>query len=159
MIDKVIDYAMFSMFVSCSSYSYSGDYLMSVTIGSNSASYNYTSDGDLSAATFASGMKRSWVYDNNRLLCRSAVNSESGELLASLDVTNDFNGKATITMFPKNKTNQIVYDTTGAILSSSTDNDVMFTEVETVVPGSEMRIKSHMFGDQVRLKAVLYSKL
>jgi hypothetical protein len=124
---------------------------MSVTIGSNSASYNYTSNGDLSEAIFASGMKRSWVYDSNRLLCRSAVNSENGDLLASLDVTNDFNGKATITMFPKNKTNQIVYNTDGAILSSSTDSDIMFTEVETIVPGSEMRMKSHMFGDQVKL--------
>ena len=129
---------------------------MSVTIGDNSATYNYTSDGDLSEATFASGMKRSWTYDSNRLLCRSAVNSESGDLLASLDVTNNFDGKATITMFPKNMTNEIVYDTTGAILSSSTESDVKFTEVETVVPGSEMMMKSHMFGDQV-YKAILYS--
>lgn len=124
---------------------------MSVTIGNNSASYNYTSDGDLSEAIFASGMKRSWVYDSNRLLCHSAVNGENGDLLASLDVTNDFNGKATITTFPRNRTNEIVYDTAGAILSSSTDSDVMFTEVETVVPGSEVRMKSHMFGDQVKL--------
>ena len=94
-------------------------------------------------------MKRSWTYDSNRLLCRSAVNSESGDLLASLDVTNNFDGKATITMFPKNMTNEIIYDTTGAILSSSTESDVKFTEVETVVPGSEMMMKSHMFGDQV----------
>lgn len=128
---------------------------MSATIGNGSATYNYTSDGDLSEAIFASGMKRSWIYDSNRLLCRSAVNGENGELLASLDVTNDFSGKATITMFPKNATNEIVYDTTGAILSSSTDSDVKFTEVKTVVPGSEMRMKSHMFGDQVKLEVVL----
>ena len=139
----------------CSSYSYSGDYLVSITIDNSTASYNYTNDGDLAEATFASGMRRSWRYDSNRLLCHSAVNSENGELLAALDMTNDLNGKATITMFPKNSSNEIVYDTKGAIVSSTTDSDIKFTEIETVVPGSETLIKSHMFGDQVNAAVVI----
>ena len=139
-----------SNFVFCSSYSYSGGYLVSVTVGNNTATYNYTSDGDLSEAIFSSGMRRTWGYDSNRLLCHSTVNSESGELLAALNMTNNLNGKATLTMLPKNSTNELVYDTNGAIISSTTDSDIMFTEVETIVPGSNTLIKSHMFGDQVR---------
>lgn len=135
-------------------YSYSGDYLTSISIGNHSSAYNYSTHGDLISIQYASGLRRTWTYDEMYLLSGSTIYNQEDDLLAAIDLTHNWNGRMTMTMQPQNVTTELVYDTLGQVIASLPQNSdsIHFVEMSTVV--SDSVIKSYMFGDQVSCKAM-----
>ena len=129
-------------------YSYSGDYLTSVTVGGRSASYNYTSNGDLTGVQFASGERRIWTYDEMNFLNGSTVYNEDN-ILASIGLSQNWNGRITMTTQPQNVTAELLYDTTGKVISGTLPGGVRLVEETSVAAASTL--KSYKFGDQVSL--------
>ena len=135
------------MFVSI--YSYNGDYLTSISIGNHSSAYNYSTHGDLISIQYASGLRRTWTYDEMYLLSGSAIYNQEDDLLAAVSLTHNWNGRMIMTMQPQNVTTELVYDTLGRVIASSPQNSGSSHFVETSTVVSDSVIKSYMFGDQV----------
>ena len=138
------------LFFPFSIYSYNGDYLTSVTVDGHSSLYNYSSSGDLTGVRFASGLSRIWTYDEMNLLNGSSVYNEDSDILASISLSHNWNGRITMTTQPQNVTVDLLYDTSGRVIASASPGEVWFMEVSTIAADSTM--KSYMFGDQVSIK-------
>ena len=121
-----------------------------MTINGRSSLYNYSSNGDLTSIEYASGLRRTWSYDKMNLLSESAMYTVEGDLLASIGLTNYWNGRITMTLQPHNVSTELIYDTSGRVISATTpgSNGVQFTELTSII--SDSTIKSYKFGDQVR---------
>ena len=135
---------LYIKFLIFSIYSYSGDYLTSVTVGGRSALYNYTSSGDLTGVQFASGERRIWTYDEMNFLNGSTVYNDDN-ILASIGLSQNWNGRITMTTLPQNVTAELLYDTAGKVISGTLPGGVRLVE-ETSVAST---LKSYKFGDQV----------
>jgi len=105
-----------------------------VTMGSESAMYTYNDEGDLLSVVYASGERRTLQYDENNLLSVSESYSANEDLVASMKLTNSWNGKALMTIQPYNRTLQLVYDTFGEVISATTEEGIPLTQVN--LPGS-----------------------
>ena len=127
-------------------YSYSGDYLTSVTVDGQSSMYNYSSSGDLTEVHFASGLRRKWTYNEMGLLnSSSAYNGDV--FLASIGLSRSWNGKITVTTQPQNVTVELMYDTLGRVVSSASPGEVPVKELTSITTDST--VKTYLFGDQV----------
>ena len=121
-----------------------------MTVDGHSSLYNYSSSGDLSVVHFASGLSRIWTYDEMNLLNGSSVFNADGDVLASIGLSHNWNGRVVLTTKPQNVTIELLYDTSGKVIASASPGDVWFMEVTSVIADST--IKSYMFGDQVSIK-------
>ena len=86
------------------------------------------------------------MYDEMHLLSGSAVHNPEDDLLAAIDLTQNWNGRVTMTIRPQNVTTELVYDTLGQVIASMPQS-THFVEVSTMVSNSV--VKSYVFGDQV----------
>ena len=122
---------------------------MSISIGDHSSAYGYNTHGDLTSIQYASGLRRKWTYDEMHLLSGSAVHNPEDELLAAIDLTQNWNGRVTMMVRPQNVTTELIYDTLGQVIASLPQNfgSTYFVEMSTVVSASLVKI--YMFGDQV----------
>ena len=146
-IIQLLSHNLYIKFLIFSIYSYSGDYLTSVTVGGRSTLYNYSSGGDLTGVHFASGERRTWTYDEMNLINGTTVYNED-IILASIGLSQNWNGRITMTTQPQNVTAELLYDTTGKVISGTLPGGVRFVEETSVAAGST--VKSYKFGDQVR---------
>lgn len=120
-----------------------------MTVDGLTSSYDYSSNGDLTAIQYASGLKRIWTYNEMHLITGSAVYNEDDDLLASIDLTLNWNGMITMTLQPQNLTTKLLYDTSGRVISAASLGGPQFVEVASAVTNSV--VKSYLFGDQVRM--------
>ena len=111
--------------------------------------YNYSSGGDLTAIKYASGLTRIWTYDGINLVNGSALYNENSDLLASISLSHNWNGKVAMITQPQNLSTELLYDTSGRVFSTSTPSGHRFVEITSVTLGSIT--KSHKFGDQVSM--------
>ena len=98
---------------------------------------------------YASGIRRTWTYNEMNLLTESAIYNEDNDLLASISLTYNWNGRVIMTKQPQNVTTELVYDTSGRVISATIpgSDGLHFVEISSIV--SDSMVKSYMFGDQV----------
>lgn len=123
-----------------------------MTIGDHSSTYNYSSSGDLTSTQYASGLRRIWTYDEMNLLSGSALYNKENDLLSSIGLTLNWNGRVTMTMQPRNVTTELIYDTSERVISATIlgSGGLKFLEVTSSV--SDSTVKSYIFGDQVSIE-------
>ena len=87
------------------------------------------------------------------LLIGSAIYNENDEVLASVSLTHNWNERITMTMQPQNVTTELLYDTSGRVISATIPGSqgLQFVELTSVV--SDSTVKSYIFGDQVSVHA------
>ena len=104
-------------------YDSSGVHLMRVAVGEQSASYKYSTEGDLVEVVDATQEQRKFSYDHRGLLTQSAVLSDSGTLVSSVALTYEWNGLVTLSLQPENQTFATYIDPQGRPKSFSRSPD------------------------------------
>ena len=137
------------MLFHCSVYSYSGDYLTSVAVGNRMSTYNYSSSGYLTGIQYASGLRRTWSYNELHLVTGTAEYNVEGDLMSSIEVTPRWNGRFKMTAQPQNLTTEILYNVNGGTCSFATPNTLPYVEKTSVIAGTT--VKTSIYGDQVCL--------
>ena len=134
-------YSPFSLYT----YDSTEQFLLTLTTGTGSATYNYNEQGDLTSICYSSGGKRTFQYNSNGFYASSDSYSEAGELTASISLIYSWNGRLEMTVQPKNQTLDTLYDFSGRILSMTGKDGVPLVQVD--LPRGQ-RILS---GDEVNL--------
>jgi len=137
------------IFSSLYTYDSTEQFLVTVTIGTSSATYTYNEQGDLTSISYSSGGRRTFQYNSNGLYAGSMSYSKTGELTASVNLTHSWNGRLEMTVQPRNQTLDVLYDFSGRILSVTGKDGVPLVQVD--FPRGQ-RILS---GDEVSLKLLL----
>ena len=96
---------------------------MRVAVGEQSASYKYSTEGDLVEVVDATQEQRKFSYDHRGLLIQSAVLSDSGTLVSSVALTYEWNGLVTLSLQPENQTFATYIDPQGRPKSFSRSPD------------------------------------
>ena len=117
-----------------------------VTVGDSSTTYFYNDQGDLININYASGSYSTLQYDSNSLLSGTESYSDSGELIESVSLSYNWNGKVWKTIQPNNLTQEIVIDTSGTVIAITTDNGIPLVEVELAGSGGN----KILLADEVR---------
>ena len=86
------------------------------------------------------------------LLSGSALYNKENDLLSSIGLTFNWNGRVTMTMQPRNVTTELIYDTSERVISATIlgSGGLKFLEVTSSV--SDSTVKSYIFGDQVSIE-------
>ena len=113
-------FLVFSLYL----YSDDGQYLTNVTVGQNSTSYTYSTEGDLIETNEASGERKTLEYDEYKLFRGSSKFNQDGEVLASMTLEQDWNGKVNVAIEPTNTSLEIVYDSYGRLISTGLSDEV-----------------------------------
>ena len=69
------------------------------------------------------------------------------DILASIGLSQNWNGRITMTTLPQYVTAELLYDTAGKVISGTLPGGVRLVEETSVAVGSTL--KSYKFGDQV----------
>lgn len=129
----------------CSFYTYdSGERcLVMTTVAEGSATFNYTEGGDLKELAYINGNRRTFQYDEYSRLCGYGSLSFAGEVVSQVSMVPDWNGKVTMSVLPRNKTFEVVYNTDGEVVFLREEGSLPL--ILTQLPGRS----TLMFGDKV----------
>ena len=124
------------------------NHLISLSIGDQSTSFGYSDEGDLVAVNYTNGDKDVYHYDRFNILSGYYTYGPSGVLLTGRSISQDWNGRVTITTWPENRTNELHYDFSGGLV---------FSRPKTALPlyyHESPKSQRILLGDEVSINTV-----